>query len=166
MSSIVALAGRSTILPRLRRKVFTVASSPGMPATTMSPLSASACWRDDDVVAVEDAGVDHRVAADPQHEQLAVAGEVLGDAGSISSTFSAASTPVPAATSPSERDVADRPALDRRAGGRLERDLDRAGLARVAAEVALVLERARGARAPWSGDERPTASPISRTLGG
>ena len=30
-----------------------------------------------DVVAVEDAGVDHRVAADPQHEQVAGAGEVL-----------------------------------------------------------------------------------------
>ncbi len=40
-----------------------------------------------------------------------------------------------------QRDVADRPALDRRAGGRLERDLDRARLGRVAAEVALVLQR-------------------------
>ena len=40
-----------------------------------------------------------------------------------------------------QRDVAHRPALDRRAGGRLARDLDRARLGRVAAEVALVLQR-------------------------
>ena len=33
----------------------------------------------DHVVAVEDAGVDHGVAADPHHEELAVAGEVFGD---------------------------------------------------------------------------------------
>ena len=33
----------------------------------------------DDVVAVEDAGVDHGVAADPEHEELAVAGEVFRD---------------------------------------------------------------------------------------
>ena len=45
----------------------------------MSPLSAT-CWRaGDDEVAVEDAGVDHRVAPDPQHEQVALAGEVGGE---------------------------------------------------------------------------------------
>ena len=33
----------------------------------------------DHVVAVEDPGVDHRVAPDPEHEQVAVAGEVLGE---------------------------------------------------------------------------------------
>ena len=65
-----AFAGRSTILSRLRRNVLTVASSPGMPATTMSPFSAVVLLAHDDVVAVEDAGVDHRVAADPQHEEL------------------------------------------------------------------------------------------------
>ena len=53
-----------------------MASSPGMPATTMSPLLGGGLLAGDDEVAVEDAGVDHRVAADPQHEQLAVAGEV------------------------------------------------------------------------------------------
>ena len=55
---------------------MTVASSPGMPATTMSPLSAVGLGPHDDEVAVEDAGVDHRLAPDPQHEQLAVAGEI------------------------------------------------------------------------------------------
>ena len=44
----------------------------------MSPFSAVVCDARDDEVAVEDAGVDHRVAPDPQHEQLAVAGEVGG----------------------------------------------------------------------------------------
>src|SRR4029077_14499219 len=39
-----------------------------------------------------------------------------------------------------EGDVADRAAVDDRAGARLERDLDGAGLARVAPQVALVLQ--------------------------
>ena len=56
-----------------------MASSPGIPATTMSPLLGLGLLADDDVVAVEDAGVDHRVAPHPEHEQLAVAGEVLGE---------------------------------------------------------------------------------------
>ena len=79
ISSIAAFSGRSTILPRRRRNVLTVASSPGMPATTVSPGSADVLLAHHDVVAVEDAGVDHRVAADPEHEQRAVAGEVLGE---------------------------------------------------------------------------------------
>ena len=55
--------------------------------------------------------------------------------------FSAASTPVPAATSPTSGTWRTGPALDGRAGRRLERDLDRARLGGVAAEVALVLQR-------------------------
>ena len=58
---------------------MTVASSPGIPATTVSPGSAVGLLAHDDVVAVEDAGVDHGVAAHPQHEELAVAGEVFRD---------------------------------------------------------------------------------------
>ncbi len=69
---MASLAGLRTILPRRREKVLTVASSPGMPATTVSPGSAVALLTDDDVVAVEDAGLDHRVAPDPEHEQLAL----------------------------------------------------------------------------------------------
>ena len=107
----------------------------------MSPLSAIGCDADDDVVAVEDAGVDHRLAADPQHEQVAVAGEVRRGRGSTSSTFSAARTPVPAATSPRSGTWRTGRRSTDRARARLERDLDRARLARVAAQVALVLQR-------------------------
>ncbi len=58
-----------------------------------------------------------------------------------SSTFSAASTPVPAATSPTSGTLRTGRRSMTGAGARLERDLDRTGLARVAAEVALVLQR-------------------------
>ena len=77
MGSKRGLEGRSTTLLPLRLKVFTVASSPGMPATTMSPSLGLGLLADDDVVAVEDAGVDHRVAPNLEHEQLPVSGEVL-----------------------------------------------------------------------------------------
>ena len=60
-----SLAGSSTILPLAAVKVLTVASSPGMPATTMSPCSAVGLGADDHEVAVEDADVDHRVARAP-----------------------------------------------------------------------------------------------------
>ena len=112
---------------------MTVASSPGMPATTVSPGSAVGLLAHDDVVAVEDAGVDHRVAPDPQHEELAVAGEVLRAGAAVSSMFSAASTPVPAATSPTSgtwrtgRRSTTAPELG------LEAHLDGAGLGGVAA---------------------------------
>ena len=95
---------------------------------------------DDHEVAVEDAGVDHRVAADPEHEQIAVAGEVdrhreqlfdvllrqhVGAGGDVAD----------------ERDVADGPALDHGAGVGIPADLDRPWLGRVAAEVAEPAER-------------------------
>ena len=38
-------ANVAATLPPLREKVLTVASPPGMPATTTSPLSATGCWR-------------------------------------------------------------------------------------------------------------------------
>ncbi len=79
ISSMVEFSGRSTILLRRRRKVLTVASSPGMPAMTVSPGCGVGLLAHDDVVAVEDAGLDHRVAAHAQHEEHAVAGEVLRD---------------------------------------------------------------------------------------
>ena len=96
---------------RLRRKVLTVASSPGMPATTMSPGSADGLDADDHEVAVEDAGVDHRLAAHPEHEQLAVAGEVFGDGHELFDLLDRehAGTGGDVAE---ERYVAHRPALD------------------------------------------------------
>ena len=65
--------------------------------------------------------------------------------------FSAASTPVPAATSPMSGHVAHRPALDGLARLDVEVELERTGLRGVAGEVALVLQRRevrvhRGAR--------------------
>ena len=73
-----ALAGSRTTLLPLRVKVLTVPSSPGMPATTMSPLRTLDLLAHDHEVAVEDAGVDHGVAPDPHHEDRPVSGEVGG----------------------------------------------------------------------------------------
>jgi hypothetical protein len=49
-----------------------------MPATTMSPLLGLAIWSGHHEVAVENAELDHRVAADAQHEEFTIAGEVDG----------------------------------------------------------------------------------------
>ena len=76
---MVGFSGRSTILLRRRRKVFTVASSPGMPAIDGVAGFGVGLLAHDDVVAVEDAGLDHGVAAHAQHEEHAVAGEVFRD---------------------------------------------------------------------------------------
>ena len=58
---------------------LTVASSsagPGITAATMSPSVAVSCERITTMIAVEDAGADHRVAGDAQGEMLAGASEV------------------------------------------------------------------------------------------
>ena len=62
----------STTLPSWVENVLTVASSSGIPATTMSPCCGLGLLADDHEVAVDDAGVDHRVTLDPEHEQRAV----------------------------------------------------------------------------------------------
>jgi hypothetical protein len=95
---------------------------------------------DDDVVAVEDAGVDHRLAADAQHEQVAVSGEVLRDREQLLDVLGGEDARTRGDVA-QQRNVTCRPPFDGRAGGRLERDLDRARLARIALEVPLVLER-------------------------
>ena len=118
---------------------MTVASSPGMPATTMSPLSADGLHANDDEVTVEDAGIDHRLAAHAQHEQLAVAGEILGHGHELLDLLDREHAGARRDVA-DERDVTNRAPLGRRTGARLERDLDRPGLARVAVEIALVLE--------------------------
>ena len=114
----------------------------------MSPVAGGGLVAGDHEVAVEDAGVDHRVAADPQHEQLAVAGEVgrhgqhlldvllgqhVGAGGDVAD----------------QRHVADRPALDGGARGRVEADLDGPGLGGVAAQVAEPLRAWRGGSGRW-----------------
>ncbi len=141
-----------------------MASSPGMPATTMSPLSAVGCARADDVVAVEDAGLDHGVAAHPEHEQVAVAHEVGGQRHDLLDVLLGEHVGAGGDVA-HERHVAHRPALGHRIGGGVVADLDGPGLDRVATEVA---ERSASSR--WvctvDGDVRPTASPISRTDGG
>ena len=117
-----------------------MASSPGMPATTMSPRSAVRLGAGHHEVAVEDAGVDHRVAPDPQHEQVAVAGEVGRDRERLLDVLLGQHVGAGGDVA-HERDVADRPPLDRRARQRVEADLDGPGLRGVAAEEA----RAAGA---------------------
>ena len=84
--------------------------------------------------------VDHRLAPHPEHEQVAVAGEVLGDGDDLFDVLGREHAGARGDVT-QQRDVPDRPPFDGRAGGRLERDLHRARLARVPPEVALVLER-------------------------
>ena len=132
------LAGTSDTLPPLRVYVLTVASSPGMPATTMSPLSAVGLRAGDDEVAVEDAGVDHRLASDPEHEQIAVAGEVGGQRQDLLDVLLRQHVGAGGHVA-HERDVAGGPALERRARVRVVAHLDGAGLGRVATEEAELL---------------------------
>ena len=79
----------------------------------MSPLSASGCAHDHEV-AVEDAGVDHRLAADPQHEELAVAGEVFGHGHHLFDVLDGEHAGAGGDIA-DERDMAHRAALGRRA---------------------------------------------------
>ena len=133
------MAGISEIVAPLRWKVLTVASSPGMPAMTISPLTAVVLRTGDDEVAVHDADVDHRIATNPQHEQIAGAGEVfrqreqlldvllrqhVGTGGDIAD----------------QRDVTNRAALDGDTRRRVEADLDGARLGWVTLEEAHSLQ--------------------------
>ena len=78
IGSYAGLCGSSQTWPSLRWNVLTVAS-PSISAATISPFSAVCAWLDHDVVAVADGGVDHRLALDLQHEQLAAADQLLGE---------------------------------------------------------------------------------------
>src|SRR4051794_31412724 len=78
---------------------------------------------DDDVVAVEDARLDHRVAPDPEHEQLPPAGEVLGERQDLLDVPGREHTGAGGDVA-DERDVADGPAVDRGTRTRLEADFD------------------------------------------
>ena len=70
------LAGSSAIEAPRRRKRLSVASSSSISATTMSPVSAASVLLDQHRVAVEDAGLDHRIAAHLEREMLAGAEHV------------------------------------------------------------------------------------------
>jgi hypothetical protein len=142
---------------------LTVASSPGS-RRRRSRRRGRRLLADHHEVAVEDPGVDHGVAPDPQHEQGALAGEVGGH-GTSSSTFSLARTSVPAGDVADERDVADRPPLGGHARRGVVADLDGSRLGRVAPEEAPLLQGGE-VGVHGGGDVSPTASPISRTDGG
>ena len=97
------------VVPR-RRKVFSVASSPSISATTMSPFCGGGLLLDHHDVAGVDPGLDHRVALDLERVVPPGGGEHRGRHRDV------------------VRDLLDR--LDRRAGGDAahHRQLDRAGL--------------------------------------
>ena len=137
---MVALAGVSVTEPPFADHCLTVASPPGMPATTMSPFGRGGLLGDDDEVAVEDAGVDHRVAAHAEHEELALAGEVGGDREQLLDVLLGEHVGAGGDVA-DQRDVADRPPLHRRAGVRVPAHLDRPRLRRVPAQEAEALQR-------------------------
>ena len=103
----------------------------------------------DHVVAVEDAGVDHRVAPDPEHEQVALAREVGRDGQDLLDVLLGEHVGAGSDVA-DERHVADRAALGLRARLRVEPDLDGTGLGGVAPEVAEPLGASPGGCARWT----------------
>ena len=125
------LAGSRRTRSPLREKCLTVAPSsvPGTRAATMSPFWASSLRPDDHVVVLGDLGVDHRVAAHPQHEQ-----------GALPTSWRAGRScrrPAPRPGSATRRG-SHRPAAPGPSGTR--RELDRPVLAGVAADQVQRLE--------------------------
>jgi GTP-binding protein EngB required for normal cell division len=120
---------------------------------------------DHDQVAVEHAGVDHRLAADPQHEQLPVADQLLGQrVDRLDALLGQDRTT--GGDLADQRHVACRGAgPDVQIGDRVAAELERARLGRVATQVALALQRLE-LPVDRRGERSPTASPISRTDGG
>ena len=93
----------------------------------------------DDEVAVQDAGVDHRLAAHAQHEQLAVAGEVHRQGNEFFDVFLGEDVDARGHVT-DERDVLGWAPLHGDATRSLVADFDGAGLGWVAVEVAHLLE--------------------------
>ena len=89
----------------------------------------------DDVVAVEDPEIDHRLATDPQHEQLAVAGEVLRERQDLLDVLLRQHVGAGGDVA-DERDVTHRPAHHRDAAVGIPADLDGPWLGGVAADEA------------------------------
>jgi len=96
---ILAFDGTSTILLPSRLNVFTVASSPGIPATTTSPLRATFCWRH---TTKSPSRMPASIIESPRTFNMKSSPSPVKSIGSgtRSSTFSCASTLTPAATSP------------------------------------------------------------------
>ena len=95
----------------------------------------------DDEVAVEDARVDHRVPTDPQHEQVAVPGEVGGQGVDLFDVLLGQHIGAGGDVA-DQGDVTHRtPLVTARTGVRVVADLDGAGLGRVPVQVAPALQR-------------------------
>jgi hypothetical protein len=95
---------------------------------------------DDDIVAVEDPGVDHRVAAHADHEELAVAGEVRRERQQLLHVLLREHVGASGDVA-HERDVTRGPALDGRARVGVVAHLERPRLGGVAAQEAQPLQR-------------------------
>ena len=106
----------------------------------MSPLFGGRPAAGDDEIAVEDAGLDHRVAADPQHEQLAVAGEVGGEGQELLDVLLGEDVGAGGDVA-DQRDVAHRSALVGGARCWVVPHLDGTRLGGVSSQVAEPLER-------------------------
>ena len=102
-----------------------------------------------DVVAVDDGGLDHRVAPHPQHEEVALAGEVGREGQGLLDVLLGQHVGAGGDVA-HEGHVADRPALDGGAGGGVEAHLDGPGLGGVAHAGSRASAGWRGGRAPWT----------------
>ena len=153
---------------RSRWKVFTVASSADSSsptsATTISPYAGVRLLPDDDDVAVEDPGLDHRVALHAEQE-VGVAAERLRHGDAFLDLLLGEQGPTGRDPSDERQHRYRRCAL----GRLLATPADISSIAR-----GLVGSRfSRPARSRFArcactvdGEARPTASPISRTVGG
>ena len=99
--------GEHDLAPPRRLKVLTVRLVVGDPGHHDVAVVGVGLLADDHVVAVEDAGVDHRLPPDPQHEDRARAGEVLGQREQLLDVL-AGEHPGAGGHVADQRDVADR----------------------------------------------------------
>ena len=124
---------------------------------------------DDDQIAVEDRGIDHRVALDAQHER-ALATTKLAGSTNVSSRFSRAVIGTPAATRPTTGSATVSGSPSRRAGGAAARSTMSAGTSArgLVGSRRSSPRRSSDFRWDWTvdDDDSPTRSPISRTDGG
>ena len=161
-----AFAGCSRMRPSSRYSRLTVASPPSTSAAMISPFSAVVLPAHDDVVAVVDAVVDHRLAAHAQQEVLARRREQLGHRQQL--------LDVPLGEQRSaggdlaeQRQHADAGGLLRGAAAFVERPT-RLSARGLAGSRRSRPRRSRFARCACTVEDEvsPTAVPISRTVGG
>ena len=164
IGSIVSFSGCRRMWSASRKKRLTVASSPTS-ATTISPSLRRVLRAHDDEVALEDAGFLHRVAADAQ-QVLAVARRRRSPGPRRSPRCS------PRRASAGRR----RPAEQRQAVGLDDPSTVSGARARSSSSIARGFDGSRRSRPSFSrfarcactvdDDARPTALPMSRTVGG